>query len=551
MKAKTSILLLLLLMIVCKAVGIEEQIPLIRDGGTNYRIMVSPGASPVEAFAAQELQGYVMQISSVFLPMAKGNIRPEERLILVGKGAVDILGLEIDESRLMQDGFVIKTAGNKIILAGGNPRGTLYSVYAFLEMLGCRWLSPGILGEIIPRRNNITIPAINRLERPGLAYRGFTNLIPLAQEGVQWIDWMAKNKMNYFMVSQSRYADFKAVLGGELERRGMDVGVSFDSSILPDQALEFIASNPEVDITAFYVKSSDNIIKIVAEQYSDKLVFLTQPDQMASGRCYRHSLGDKQCEINCEVRKHLENQLGSGRRMHVHEHYMGPYSQNSLPFPILHTIASDLEYFDSLSKLDGVISQGEPGNWGAYGLSYYVFARMAWNADDDLEGIVDDYCEKYYGAAGDSMKKYFAILEDAMSATEHFRYVDPPTLILDLLNENLLSELETQIQNAKELAGDAMIFDRLKKTELSLIHARLLWHTLNHYFHALQFQKTRDNGKAVERFQQSISLGERLVAFLFQNIDEGVYVIPETYIFDYLEPLIIDARERKDLLGTE
>jgi hypothetical protein len=74
---------------------------------------------------------------------------------------------------------------------------------------------------------------------------------------------------------------------------------------------------------------------------------------------------------------------------------------------------------------------------------------------------------------------------------------------------------------------------------------------LNHYFKALQFQEDEENEKAMDHFQQTADLGEELVAFLFQNIEEGIYVIPEGYIFDYLEPVIADARERKDSLAME
>ena len=521
----------------------EGQIQLTRDGGTNCRIMVGPGASPVEAFASQELQGYVMQISGVFLPMVSGSVHPGEKLILVGKDAVDMLGLGIDESRLAQDGFVIKTAGNKIILAGGSPEGTLYSVYAFLEMLGCRWLAPGILGEVIPRRSDITVPSMDHSQRPGFKYRGFTNLIPIPYEGVQWIDWMAKNRMNYIMVPQHNYPDFMEILGGELEKRGMDIGISFHSSTSVEQIFQFTDSNPEVEVIAFYEPPPE------AKEYGN-LVFLAQPDQIAE-RCYRHSLDDGECQFNREIREGLEDRLGSWNRTHIHEYYMGSYSQNSLPFPILHTIAQDIKYLSELGSLEGVISQCEPGNWGAYGLNYYVFARMAWSSEGELGSIVDDYCEKYYGTAGGPMKRYFAILEDSMAATEHFRHVDPPQLILKLLNEMSLAEMEAEIQSARELASDAMTFDRLRKTELSLEHTKLLWNMLNRYSRGIQTQENGENEEAMEHFQQTADLGEQLVAFLFRNIDEGVYLISVDYIFEYLEPLITDARHRKELIGME
>ena len=556
---------------VCQAAGTEEQIHLIGYGSTDYRIMLGPGASPIEEFAAQELQGYVMQVSSVFLPMAPRNAPARGKLVLVGGGAAAKLGLAIDDSRLGPDGFVIKTIDDKLVLAGGGPRGTLYSVYAFLEMLGCGWLGPGVPGEVIPRRDSIVIPYIDHSERPDITYRGFTNLLPVSLEGAQWIDWMAKNRMNYFMVPLSNFSHFSEILGGELEKRGMDIGVSLDVSMASDQIKEFIENTPETSIIAVYTEPAEAgssnkqhsefatiISEAMDESHHEKVVFLMEPGRITpvadpassieypassikypvSRRCYRHSLGDEQCEINSAVKCELESQLRSRGKLHVHEYYMGPYSQNSLLFPILHTIASDLEYFGGLEGLEGVISQCELGNWGTYGLNYYVFARMAWNTHDDLGNIVDDYCRKYYGQVSEPMRRYFAILEDAMTATEHFRYIDPPELILDLLDENSLAKMSEEIQNAEELANDAMTFDRLRITKLSLDHAKLLWNMLSHYSIALQLREAGENKEAIAHFQQTVDLGEKLVAFLFQNMDEGVYIIPEGYIFGFLEPII-------------
>lgn len=54
-----------------------------------------------------------------------------------------------------------------------------------------------------------------------------------------------------------------------------------------------------------------------------------------------------------------------------------------------------------------------------------------------------------------------------------------------------------------------------------------------------------------EYFQKVVELGGELVDFLFQNMNESVFVIPENYIFNYLKPLITDARDRKKLLEAK
>jgi len=553
----------------------SEKIQLTQDGSTDCRIMLGADATEIEKFAAQELQGYVMQISGAFLPMANRNEQAFGKLIFVGRSALARLGLDVDEDYLGTDGFAIKTIGDNIVMAGATPRGTLYSVYAFLEGIGCRWFAPGIIGEVIPHQPSIVIPSMDYSERPSFEYRGFISTFSVAYGNAQWIDWMAKNRLNCLMMDLSKYNDFKKIMGGELERRGMYVGVTSDNFDIVD----FVNNNPEVDIIALrvgdlksasaeetpdeqYLEAITRTAQLIHKNHPDKLFFLegksTQLSNVSQNnsfsfepipRCYRHSLDDEQCEINYECKTYLEELLKTHGEVHIYENYMGPYEQNSLPFPILQTIASDMKYFDSLgAPLNGIISQCEVGNWGTYGLNYYVFSRMAWKAYYDLGSIVDDYCEKYYSSASSPMKSYFAVLEDAMAKMEHFQYINPPELITKLLNEDALKKLKFHIQNAKALSDDAMVFDRIRKIQLSLDHTSFLWNMLDYYSKALQLL-SGDRDGAKEYFQKAIEQGEKLVAFLFQNVDEGVFIITEDYIFNYLEPIIADAQSRKDLLS--
>jgi hypothetical protein len=51
--------------------------------------------------------------------------------------------------------------------------GTFNAVNEFLRSLGCRWFSPGELGEIIPQTQTIQLPVVNRTVTPDFAVRRF------------------------------------------------------------------------------------------------------------------------------------------------------------------------------------------------------------------------------------------------------------------------------------------------------------------------------------------------------------------------------------------
>jgi len=54
-----------------------------------------------------------------------------------------------------------------------DERGSLNAVYAFLRDLGIRWYLPGELGEIVPKKNSIALPSVDKTVLPDFALRYF------------------------------------------------------------------------------------------------------------------------------------------------------------------------------------------------------------------------------------------------------------------------------------------------------------------------------------------------------------------------------------------
>ena len=167
----------------CKApfvppAAVEEQaydgpvLTLIEDNGSDYVIVVGADAGPAERMAAEKLRGFLEQISGVSLEIVEDTAPPREKELIVGSTNRFAMDPEL-ELELGTDGFIIKTVDEKIILSGGKdqPRGTLYSVYDFLEkFLGCRWLGKTV--TVIPERETVEVPdAIDEREVPAFIYR--------------------------------------------------------------------------------------------------------------------------------------------------------------------------------------------------------------------------------------------------------------------------------------------------------------------------------------------------------------------------------------------
>ncbi len=144
------------------------QLTLVRDGEPAARIMP---ADPDEttALAAEELNLYLGRMSGATLPVVA---EPSADGSLVVLGAPDrAWAAQAELASLAFDGFVVECAGDRLVLAGNVPEGTLNAVYWLLEELGVRWFIPTELGENVPDLPTVSIPAMNRRVEPRFVNR--------------------------------------------------------------------------------------------------------------------------------------------------------------------------------------------------------------------------------------------------------------------------------------------------------------------------------------------------------------------------------------------
>jgi len=142
-------------------------------GRSNYRIQVAVDADAVTMHAAGELARYLQLITgSGFLPLTSSGDGSAQRLIVVGQGAKAMAALAPDLSfeGLGEDGFLIRTVGEHILIAGQTSRGTMYGVNWFLDRkLGVKWLSPSYVH--IPRQTRLAIAPVTERQVPRFSYR--------------------------------------------------------------------------------------------------------------------------------------------------------------------------------------------------------------------------------------------------------------------------------------------------------------------------------------------------------------------------------------------
>ena len=149
----------------------QAEFILAEHGSPHSRIVIAEKAIPSEHYAAEELQRYIERMSGAKLPIVSDTEPAQANEILLGDNAhLRQLSTPIDFAKLGQEGFTLRTEGDHLIIAGGQPRGTLYGVYEVLEeKLGVRWFTPEV--EVVPKRSTVTLPALDETIIPPLEYR--------------------------------------------------------------------------------------------------------------------------------------------------------------------------------------------------------------------------------------------------------------------------------------------------------------------------------------------------------------------------------------------
>ena len=191
-------------------------------------VEVQGDATAPVSFAAAELARYLEQVLGVSLPSACADDGP--RIVLE----------RIGDDDLGDEGYELSAEGNTLRIRGGGDAGVVYGVYEFLRRwCGCRFSGLGPDGEHVPRRGRVEFEGGPVRMKPNLWYRG----LQLSRGSdleltVRWLDWMAKNVLNYVIYRPSREGSAVTSIvdpaTGEKRRVSAMTDIWFDRHVAPE-----------------------------------------------------------------------------------------------------------------------------------------------------------------------------------------------------------------------------------------------------------------------------------------------------------------------------
>lgn len=181
------------------------------------------------------------------------------------------------------------------------------------------------------------------------------------------------------------------------------------------------------------------------------------------------------CPQNLSYRRNLERwcELAPGR-VYVWE-YGASFSNFLCPFPCTNSMAENLRYY-ARTGVRGVSIQGNYVSMGGdlCVLRNWVWSRLMWNPALDTAALIREFCEGYYGPAGEAMLAYVNALEASVT-TPALVHADEFAPVDKYLSPDAAARLaELRAQALALVPADSEYLRRVKEGTVG-VEVRRLW----------------------------------------------------------------------------
>jgi len=499
--------------------------------GNNYPIIISANADSVTENSARVLADYIFRISGERLEIIAGSRKTNTPAIFLGRGEhTSSFADEETFKGLGSDGFLIKTINQDLQIAGNTPEGTRNAVYAFLEdYLDCRMYTPDVM--YVPEMKTIELPTIHDRQVPvftfrelnyqwpmtSLEYRQWHKLDKKTDPGAAWghlwvhtfDDLVPAEK--YFEQHPEYFTEIDGdrIPGGQLCLSNPEV-----LEVLTANLQRVMDSLPEK--TFWSVSQNDNYLVCQCEECKklDKLyggpsgtlihfvnnVARRFPDKVISTLAYQYTrtapeniIPDENvnimlCSIECDRSKPISEEKGGNTFLKDLQDW-GKLTDNIMiwdyvvqfrnllsPFPNFHVLQPNLQLFADNNAFM-MFQQGCGNNVGEFSdLRTYIIARLLWDPGRDVQEIIRDFTDGYYGKAAPYIREYIQKMHTALLRSGKVLYIYgyPYDAIDGYLSPLLIREYSGLFDKAEEaVLDDPELLQRVKTARLPLEYAML------------------------------------------------------------------------------
>ncbi len=482
---------------------------LAQDGAARLPIVIAPDASEQLRKTAAELAGFLQRITGAEFSIVEGRDAAGITLGTLTHFPDPALAepLAIRDHYDGIEAFVIRTDADRVRLIANTDLGATHAAWRFLELLGCRWFFMTPNWEIVPEARTLTF-AHNEESRPDIWSRNiwFDRMAQIPEHRELFQAWGTRNRQGHSL--RVRILHRWHALPGELpelfdghpeylalvdgKRRGPQFCVTNAGlqAAVTTHAKQFFAQNPEADMvsldpadTSGWCTCGDcralghhsnqpfHLANVVArelrESHPGKFVGLLAyswysdpPDfDMEPNVFVQLTRGMNATSMSFDDLFRLWSQRSSNFGMYEYMSYW-EMDEGMLPGSRLQEsaeLASRLR--DYAGHQVRSVSAQATNHWGLYGLTYYLAARLMWDASVDVEALTEDFLNQAFGPAAPAMRRYYGRIHGT-----------PRPLAGARLLRQSLDDLEAAVALA---AGNPAVLARLDDLRGYLVYCNL------------------------------------------------------------------------------
>jgi len=490
-------------------------------------IEIPEGAGDVDRRAAEILRSSVLKMSGVDLPIRAAGEPGRPGVVAIGFPQKDLPPVLVSSlPSLRHDGFAIATSTGNLYIAGGGGKGVIYGVVHILEKyFGCRRYSPS--AEVFPQRNDLALGCTFEVDNPANEVRIVYGEFALDPDYRDWMRLHVQDDLygtGYYVHTFQKlvpwqtfftaHPEYFALMNGKriIDQPCLSRPEVFDIAVA--KLREEMAAQP--DRMIWSVSQNDNFsycqcpecLKIIEEEGSPAgpiIRFVNRvaalfPDKTISTLAYQYSRTAPRlarpapnvevmlCTIELNRSLPIADDPSSASFVRDIEEwgricgniylwdYTVNFSHHVSPFPNLHVLQPNIRFFVGQGvRKHFQQTNTSPGHEFSE-LKSYLLARLLWDPETDVDSMMDDFLNGYYGKGGPFIRKYIDTLRAALGRTgAKLDIYEPPAVHA----EGHLSAADVTVYNMlfdkaeAAAAGDPAALARVRTARLPLMYAML------------------------------------------------------------------------------
>jgi len=558
---------------------------LVKNGKTNYVIVLPIKADEIEEKAAEELKKYLSKISNTDFVITHEGQQSIEFGIWIGATS------QMQDVTLAKEEILIKNIAGQLILSGGDSKSTLNCVYTFLENhLGCRFYSPEV--EKIPKLESISIEAgLNYKYQPPITTRTvhsrlfyeneeFANKRKVTDEAFpNYVPTARVHTFHHFVPKEKYYdahPEYYALRNGKRIPTQLCLTNKAVLQIVKDTVRVLLKNNPTANVISVSQDDNQQYCKCAPceeihkkeESASGSMIYFVNevarefPDVQVSTLAYQYTRKAPKfirpeenvlitlCSIECDRSAPIEEKCTAftedlrawgekSDNVRIWD-YTTQFTNFLAPFPNLKTLQPNIKLFrDNSAKWIFEQHSNHPSE--LFELRSYLTANLLWNPELSVDSVMQDFLEGYYEEAGEYVGNYIRTVHEEIQKDSTFflfLYGDPSQAFDSFLNPELLRQYDTWFDEAEKLVADKpMVLNRVKGARISVDYA-ILEASKRNTAEGFSLYETDDSGrksvpqalkKRLSRFRSTCEDGSiTLMNEMGYKVDEYLEVYEKT-----------------------